>query len=153
MKSLINSTRIGTSFWLSTNHMEHIEFPKANSIFMSTCQEYENISMRLSFIDKYAVDYIKQSENFKSFIDYSVNLIEAQQSYHQIKLERLDDSDINGIDHQYKLTFYIREKNFISITDEMNFAPRNLVYKKLIKNLFKRDKFLRKQMILDERVI
>lgn len=117
------------------------------SVYMDSFSDVELLAGRFSSIDKCSKDHIRKSESFKSFLQFSLNLIESKHSFFQTKLEKLiDDGEEN-----YRLTYYLQPTYSRLIVEQNKNVADNVIYNKLITNLSTRDKQLKLEMVLDER--
>jgi len=121
------------------------------SFYMNSFNEVHLLISKISSIDCESMKLFSKNDEFRSFIKYSLDIFEQESKFHQVKLERilLDDCD----ELKFRMTFYIPSKKFISFFEEKKYVPERIVYKNLLRNLFTRNKELRKLIVIDERVL
>jgi hypothetical protein len=146
---MLKQTLTLSGFNLSFESCTSDRLDVSNSLYLNTFTQIENLASRISCIDSFSKAHFSKSKDFLSFIRESLEIIESENGLHQTKLERLIDDG----DEQYRLTYYLLKEASDSITKEGFTLPDNKIYRRLIKNLSKKDKGLRLEMILDERVL
>jgi len=146
---MLKETSTFSEFNLSFEGCDSNQLYINNSFYLNSFNQTENLASRISCIDSFSKDHFSKSQNFLSFIRESLEIIESENGFHQTKLERLIDEG----DEQYRFTYYLSNESSDSITKEEFIVPENKIYNRLIKNLSKKDKQLRLEMILDERIL